>query len=421
MATNPRAKAPVSAPPIQPDSDRRKWAKPSREFYHQLGINLMPLTDRMKKNLDDRELVDRWDLFHLARYGDLKGNILGMAGICNPDEIAIERGYTKKGNTLKARVSGERREICVYLKINGMEPDELALELLKPSQIIVPRLMRIEYTLPYGDTSEYGVIQDIGSVEGVRAAVSLRALARHERLSQIVLKRLDEFAFILGHAFETCRMFGIQDRRSRNMHLIEKDDGSLAIGMIDLDLVACYPNEKSYQIVFSQWLKNIMGSLDFAFEHGELVRSDPSSIRRAICNEDISGASLRMQKIRDAMLDGFMQGAETTHLSYTDPGTQARILRQFELHHGKPVGIYLMGEMLYRLLGDRRKGEYCCNKINGKVQDLIPSGPNSGRFLLESTESWNNGFMVQVDGKPSDFWMWTLDRATEWFPIQNVY
>jgi hypothetical protein len=389
------------------------WTAPEEKsaVYDKLGISLRPLSEGLRKKVTREELIENETLFDIVAYGNLKEHVLDIAKMQDA-RMLVSRLYTDKTKAYHIMVSGQRKA-DVYVKENGMEPDVLAVRLLRKAGILVPDVRNVWYGLPDGQELQYGIMQDIADADGVRRALSLRAIARDERMSGLVLEDLDGFADKLGHAFEVCRKLGIQDRHARNVYLVEKEDGELAIGMIDLDLVACYPHDIRFESAFTGQLSRILDSLYFAERYGELVRTKPSIIGEVLKSEDKDEAKEMKTRLRDSIRDAFIGGARKGHGFYCNSQNALDVHSLLMLHHGQPVGWRPREDTLKVLLTMREGTLGLCDPINGRVQELIADGPNAGRFLLDWSEAWERGFIHHLNRDVKAFWAEPLGHAHE--------
>lgn len=368
-----------------------------REEYLKRRIRLLPLCDEIKRDITREELIQSESLFRLVTLGSLKENILSIAGRESAQMIKLRRVYAEN-KVYEATVLGEEGERKAYAKEAGLQPDILAAELLREILLIVPDIRNVPVMLPGSAWIEYGVMQDIADADMVRHAVSLRGLARNKHMSELVDERFEEFGFILGHALEVCRMLGIQDRAARNVYIIEKTDGSLAIGMIDLDLVACYPDEQFCRLSFGGQLYDILRSLDIALVYGDLLRTRSRLIRKVLHNENRTDQVKRRHELINRMRSAFLDGARAGRQFFMDKENQEMVRTKLMMHEGKPVGLALND----RLMAERDNDEKPL--INGRKQSIIRDGSNKGRFFLSWSDAWSRGFLVQQKEELIDFW-----------------
>jgi hypothetical protein len=306
----------------------------------------------------------------------------------------------------EAVVSGEPK-VKVYVKEAGLQPDELAAELLREVKQIIPKIRNICIEPEDKELIEYGVMQNIADVDGVKNIVSLRGLARNKYMSELVLKRFDEFCFVLGHAFEVCRMLGIQDRTARNMYVVEKTDGSLAIGEIDLDLVACYP-EMDYSVFsYGGQLTDVVTALDFAIVHGPLLRTQPEMLGKVMMDDEPESRMIRRHGLVNRVREKFFEGVMDAREFFADNENAIKIHEKLCSHQGKPVGLAMTDAEMNAREDDIKP------RINGRVQSLIQIGPNQGRFLLQCSEAWRHGFLEQAGEDPIAFWRPSLVHAIQ--------
>jgi hypothetical protein len=286
-----------------------------------------------------------------------------------------------------------------------MAPDMIAVRLLRRKGILVPEIHADTYGIPFRGDSAYGLMEDIADMIGVARAVSLRALARDGLMEAFVKSNFDVFCEKLGHAFEVSRKIGLQDRHARNMGVAMMEDGRLEIYMIDLDVVACYPDIMLFQMTYAGQLNSIVQSLDFSNKHGELVRSFPQSVSGIVSKEDKEEVDRRRKAIYWQIGAPFRAGTERAHSQYDGPEEVRRVRRILEEHDGNPVGFKQTPGMLRH----NRKTGYA---INGRQQDLIDSGPDCGRFKLNWKEAFGK-FYENLTTLPEVFWARTLRMAPE--------
>lgn len=419
------------------DATKQVLAAAREQVYSLLGIKLNPVSDHVKKKLGVGELNESRVLFRFLVYGGLKEQVLQMAGIQNPDDIEVDRAFAGV-EIYCLTVTEADKKTRVFVDETGVEPDLLAADLVREPGIIVPEMVEVPYNLADGRMSSYGLIQDIADAKGVKRAVSLRALARDERMAKLVKENFDQFIELLGYVFEKCRILGIQDRHDRNLFVIEKTDGSLAIGLIDLDIVACYPIQARYQDAFAGQLHRIMDSLYFDTRFGELVRSDPGRLGQERKKEDWANARIEMKAMAERILKIFVKGAERARAFYMEQENQDRVWEMFEKHHGRPVGWGCDEDRFQALLqkkailletgGEEMERGY----INGRLQKLIRSEPHRGRIILNSSDAWNHGFKAQLRQEKKEdkmdieggfwgktFYFWSL-ALPHWVPKRSI-
>jgi hypothetical protein len=308
-------------------------------------------------------------------------------------------------NVYRATVKIDGGEEVVFVSDASVRPELFAAELLDLANVLVPEIKHVAYSVPdLEQRLEYGVLKHIANSKNVRRAASLRAFARDEHLSRLVEDNFSEFCQELGYVFEVCRKFGIQDRHSRNVYVVEKQDGSLGLGLIDLDIVGCYPtHEQKYILNFAHDLHFIAKSIDFASVYGEDVRSgDVVNLEEQVNNDQ--EAEGRRQAIFENMLREFMKGAHKAHMMFENKEIQERTERLFASQDGLPVGI---GQV-------SKKREKTNHSVNGKVQELIQSGPDTGRFNFNRRDAWDLGFLRHLRNSVEEFWKKTFAFAPKW-------
>jgi len=409
-----------------PEEFKKRWSAHSlariargmaREaVYAHLNISMKRISNDIANSLAREEMAGRQELFDIIIYGKARQNILKMARTGQDAHIEFEKVYAGIGVYRACAIKGDIRK-NVYIKEAGGEPDILAGELLREEGVIAPKTMNACFQLPDGTFSEYSIMQDIGDAQGVKRAVSLRALARDAKMSALVLENLDDFWQKLGHAFETCRMLGIQDRHDRNVFVIEKEDGALSIGMIDLDIVACYSPIESYMQAYAGQFHWISASIDFAMEFGNDVRTIPGQIKEVLAWDPPGSTRERRVKLGEQGFGRFLEGADLAGAHFRKRATQQKLRKILKRFDGKPVG---WGCSEKKMHGLRKGRERAIAVVNGNIQSIMSKGPNRGRFLLDSHNAWEQGFKVQIKAKSRSFWTQMMDywkmRLQDWVP-----
>jgi hypothetical protein len=354
------------------------------------GVKLYPLCTSIKENLVGRavieELVEDKSLAQMFIQGGLKNRVLKMAGISRPQKIEVSRAYAAVCIYRFVVSIGEKRKV-VYVDGTGVEADILAAKCLRMFDIIVPKMKNVVYEISKDRKNEYGLMQDIDQVKGVKRAVSIRGIARDESMSRLVMENFDEFSQKLGFALEACRMLGIQDRHNRNVFVVEKTDGSLAIGMIDMDVVGCYSAQEDYQEAFAGQLFHLIESIYFAERYGEFVRAQPELIRDELGKEPAEKKREQMLETSQKVLEGFLRGAEAAHSTFTKKKVQRKVGKMFSTHSGKPVGIACDEQRLQRKLQiiSKKLREVWVNSLEekGHFQTIIKDGCHRGRIRMD--------------------------------------
>jgi hypothetical protein len=367
--------------------------------YHALGIKV--------DQFYGKELLDNKHMFDLIVHGRLRENILSMveSQVTGQEIIEIQPVRASSANIYCATVKTDGREEKVFVNDVSVRPELFAVELLDLADVLVPEIRNVAYGVPGIERElEYGVLKHIANSKNIRRAASLRAFARDEHLAGLVEDNFSEFCQELGYVFEVCRKFGIQDRHSRNVYVVEKQDGSLGLGLIDLDIVGCYPTqEENYILSYAHDLHFIAKSIDFASVYGEDVRSGSVDALEERVNND-QEAEGRRQAIFEGMLREFMRGAHKAHMLFENKEIQEKTERLFETQDGLPVGI---GQV-------SKKREKTGHSVNGKVQELIQSGPDTGRFNFSRRDAWDLGFLRHLKNSVEEFWKKTFAHAPKW-------
>ncbi len=384
--------------------------------YEHLGIKMKKISPEVAKRFGNEELIDRKELFDMVVFGNAKKHILNMTGAGKNTVIEFDKVYASIGiYRTSVAINGSNKYI--YVKEAGGEPDMLAKELLNEAGVTTPKIMNVRFKMSYGTVSEYSVMKDIADAQDVDRAVSLRALARDEKMSAFVLSNLDEFWKKLGYAFEACRMLGIQDRHNRNVFVLRKKDGSLSIGMIDLDIVACYSPNESYMQAYAGQFHWISSSIDFVREFGVYVRAAPLQIKEMLAWDLPESARSRMVEAMEKGFGRFLEGAAIANEHYRKASTQKLIKKIMMRFDGKPVG-WGCSENSLRELEIKRKKTVAL--LNGNIQSLMSTGPNRGRFKLASDDAWEQGFKRQLDSKSDGFWTQMAEywkgQLLDWIP-----
>jgi hypothetical protein len=354
------------------------------------GATLYPLSTSIKENLIGRanieELVEDKSLQQMFVQGGLRNRVLKMAGISRPEMIEVRRAYAAIG-IYRFKISKGKKRKVVFVDGTGVEADILAAKCIRGFGIIVPKMENVVYEVAKNQKNEYGLMQDIDQVKGVKRAVSIRGIARDESMSRLVMENFDEFSEKLGFALEVCRMLGIQDRHNRNVFVVEKTNGSLAIGMIDMDVVGCYTDQMEYQEAFAGQLFHLIESLYFAERFGEFVRSHPERIREELDKEPVKKKRAQMLETSQKVLEGFLRGAQTAHSIFLKKKVQKRIGKMFSSHEGKPVGMACDEQRLERKLHilSKKLKEVWVESLErkGYFQTIIKKGCHRGRIRMD--------------------------------------
>jgi len=411
---------------VDPEEYKKRWSTHSivriaREMareavYAHLNISMKKISKDIAKGITTQELIDRQELFDMIIHGKARQNILRMARAGQEAHIEFEKVYAGIEVYRASVIHGSTRK-HVYVKEAGGEPDILAEELLREGGIVAPKIMNACFQLPDGTFSEYSVMQDIADAQGVKRAVSLRSLARDARMSAFVLENLDDFWQKLGHAFETCRMLGIQDRHDRNVFVIEKEDGALSIGMIDLDIVACYSPGEGYMQAYAGQFHWISASIDFAREFGNDVRTMPEQIKEVLAWDPPDCIRERRVGLGEQGFGRFLEGADLAGALFRKRPNQQKLRKILKRFDGKPVGWGCSEKKMREL---RKERERAIAIVNGNIQSIMSKGPNRGRFLLDSLNAWEQGFKVQLEAKGQSFWTQMMEywktRLQDWIP-----
>jgi hypothetical protein len=346
------------------------------------------------------ELIDDEKLYDMFMSGQLKEEILQMLGVDHSEKITLERVYAN-AKVYRASIEENGKQRSAYIKTNSLLPDIFAKELLDGTGIIIPRVKNVEYVGASGH-SEYGIMQDIAEAKDVSSAISIRSIARNKEMSELIRNNFDEFCKLLGSVFETCRALGIQDRYDRNVYVIKKNDGNLAIGLIDLDLVVCYPDPIQFSQSFAAQLGRILHSLDFAFTYGEEVRQNPQGIREVVQKD--SEKIFRVKQLRDNAAKKFIEGVKSRNETFKEQREQEKIKLKMKQYHGFPVGLGYSGAAKDRIIRFAKAGAELRTRINGQAQELIEEGSNAGRFIFDWKTAWDNGFLRHMRQSVLDFW-----------------
>jgi len=373
-----------------------------RAVYEHLGIGLGELSAHIREKLPKAEpLIDCDVLFSLVAYGRLKDRVIEMAGAAE-GRFLVERIFASS-DVYRVTIGGNKR---AYIKGASIKPDIFAARYLKRRGVITPKMKNVDYRIPGLGRSEYGVMGDIAWGEGVRRAVSLRALARDERMARLVLDNFDGFCSMLGEVFETCRKLGIQDRHDRNLYVIEREDGSLGIGAIDLDFVACYSTQKETQIAFSGQIYRILESVYFAIHYGREVREEPGKIMDTLREREVRLDSwIRRNELLKQILPPFSQGARSVHEHFLETENQELVKAWLKEHNGKPIGWGLGSDRVHKRIEETQEAF-----VNGKKRKMALAGPDRGRVKLSWKDAWKSGFLEHVGAGPDAFWQSTFER-----------
>jgi hypothetical protein len=386
-------------------------AEGRRAVYDNLGVRLLPLSKGLAESMGMDDLYKCGSLLDLIVHGNALQYARVRAGMPTP-ETTISKVWGSTGSfRIALEQTGHKRSY--FVKEGSMGPDIFAVKLLRSTGIVVPEISAIEYDLPFRGDSEFGIMDDIAEMEGVVRAVSLRALARDEFMEEFVWRNFEDFCEKLGHAFEVSRKLGLQDRHARNMGVAMMESGELAIYMIDLDVVACYPDIGLFQHSYAGQVNSIVQSLDFSNAHGELVRSSPEAIRSLVGTEDKKLLTKRQKRIYAQMNRMFKAGTEKAHRFYRMPATREELERAFREHDGHPVGWKQTPGMLNE---DRKTG----HAINGSRQELIGGGPDCGRFRLRWRDAFSK-FFENMSTVPEIFWTRALKLAPQKEAATIVY
>lgn len=385
----------------------------------ELKLNNAVYLDEGLPNLWRMELlVENDELFNAAIYGNLaffanafleQVNHSGGSATCQEPELELSAASGPKNKIVGNPVTrveitaGEGDRHCrgtVFLKTCSIEPDLFASRLLAGSGVFLPQMRSVSYTMPDEREGQYGLILDASSGPGGGTAFPISRLDSLDRDAAAYVKlRLGDISKALGHAFEICRLRGIQDRHPLNTWLKISESGDISIALIDLDVVGCYPLDLiRYQMEYAARL---------------------SSIANCLLSSEITGASDeegRIDTLR-ALARPFLEGAREAYLA--DRRRDANIAEEFDIYDGRPVGIFCREDNL-RYFPRTEEGPVTYNALNGPGrQRMIAGGPNSGRFRFDAGMAWEYGYSAQRAIRPDDFWRAALSMA-EGYTIRSI-
>ncbi len=289
----------------------------------------------------------------------------------------------------------------LFLKACSMGPDLFASRLLAGSGVFIPEIRTVWYNKPDGEEGEYGLMLDASHGPGIFYAFPLGKLDCLDQPTIAFLRpKALELSKALGHAFEICRLRGIQDRHPFNTWLMITDEGRLRISMIDMDLVGCYPSDvRLFQQEFASHLESIAAYLSI-------------SLIDIVSGTDATGEALKMIKA------SFIEGA--AEANQADRRRDFKIAEEFEVYDGKPVGIFIREDSLAGHFLDSEAACLTYNALNGPArQRLIVGGPNSGRFRFNAGKAWEHGYSAQRAIKPKDFWEGVFTIA-DCHPVRSI-
>ncbi len=411
-------------PRLRREIAKQALAEGRRAVYQSMGIGLMPLAPQIKKRQDRCELVGSDHLFRMAAYGGLRKEILEIARISRPDSIEIEALYAS-AHMFHALVRAHKALRSVFIDQSGVQADMLAAKLLEGTPVATPRMKNKFYAVPEG-MEEFGVLAHIADTDGVKNAVSIRALARSERMTGLVFRRFEEFSRMLGYAFEACRILGIQDMHGRNAFALEYESGSPGVGRIDLDIVAIYATTQRYKEAFVGQLFRILDSLYFAVAFGASVRCSPETIMEEIRKVPPKEARAALKELAIKMFRGFLVGAEDAYVHFSRKEEIERVNEVLSSHNGIPVGWGVDERNIKRAIREQSrllkesiktiKRAY----VNGAIPQYISSGAHAGRMILDSKKAWEHGFSQQVKWMRNtfrDFWKDAFDMLKLAIPV----
>ena len=360
------------------------------------------------------DMIEYDEIFNAAVYGHLSHyartflaqvsheNNLGpdpaleLSFASSPSNKMIGKPVTK----VDVWVGEEERLVkgVLFMKTCSMEPDLFAARLLAGSGVFTPEARNVRYEMPDGEEGGYGLILDVSRGSGGDIAFPLSRLSMLKQPAIEYLKpRLPELSKALGHAFEVCRLRGIQDRHTDNTWIMISGE-QMKIAMIDLDLVCCYPFDTLlYQREFAAHLKSIAGYLSFLHDR-------PST-------DDVE---IILRKMRSS----FLEGAAEANAS--DRERELHMAEEFKSYEGKPVGIFLGEGHLDNHFDYSEGGHFTQNALNGPFrQQLIVGGPDSGRFRFDAEMAWEYGYSAQSAIEPKEFWEWVFSIA-ERYPVRSI-
>jgi hypothetical protein len=386
--------------------------------YKHLNIELKPLSEDIKGRFGPGfELNRSATLLNLVVFGDLRDNALKMASMPETSKIEIKRVYGASEVFCIKVVNGNMQK-TLFLKPNSHEPNILARKLLRLFGVLVPEIRNFRY-VQNGEKQEYGLAEDIGELDCVENCASLRGLARNQEMARFVSENFDEFCRKLGTVFEVCRMLGIQDRHSRNVYVAKTKQGKIVIGMIDLDVVACYSDSRAYLNAYAGQLHYILNDFDFLLRFGKEVRANPGKIAESVDQDSHTESRIRKRALAKLLASGFLKGADEARDYFSDRKTQKRMLATLNEHDGKFVGLYMNSKGLKRNM-EKTGGRV---KLNGGSHVVSTKGPNKGRFILDAVGAWERGFLFQLMLDVEKFWRETFmfwdQKLPDWVPRQS--
>ncbi|HSB46501.1 MAG TPA: hypothetical protein VLD37_00690, partial [Candidatus Bilamarchaeum sp.] len=208
--------------------------------YRQMGVSLEPIERGQMRHAGMETLLDSRQLFTMFVGGNLGSEAARMAGIKRPERFSVKMMPGAVG-AFRVTVGKGAKEASVFLKEMSLGPDAFATKLFAGTGVLTPEVRQVFYKTPWGAKAEYGLMQDVRGIPGVRRACAIADLAGNPELAGKVWGNMGEFSEALGHAMERSRARGLQDRHARNVWVVETNDGKIKIAMIDLDIVASYP------------------------------------------------------------------------------------------------------------------------------------------------------------------------------------
>ena len=368
-----------------------------RAVYEELGIKLKEIPEGQRDVIKTSSLYENDSLFALVLHGNLKQNVARFSGIENP-KIEIERTSTGITGAFKVTLTGGVEPVEIYIKQISMRADILANQLFRDTGIITAQIENVPYKLPNGRTYEYGIIRDIRKMPNVESAAPLLRLT--PELKKWATDHLPEIYERLGYLFQLSRIRGRQDLSSNNIWLIRKKDGSLTLGMIDMDLTLCYPNGLIYSKLFSDQLARV----NIYASHDKLGLQDLNSIK-------LIGDFHRNPNPENELYRSFLKGARDAHAFDIKPENQDNFRSAVEAFQGT-VG---WTRTLEVVMGSSNGTMTTYYEINGKKQKLREDGtfvPDKKAVMQHYEEN------LGID--PDSYWREAIGNQPTSGPLNSV-
>jgi hypothetical protein len=156
---------------------------------------------------------------------------------------------------------------------------------------------------------------------------------------------------------EMSRILGLQDRHAGNLFVMKMRDGSVKVGLIDLDIISCYGPENSASTLYSGYLKDQLEALGPAF-------------------------GMDVPSLQTQLKSSFLRGVERATRRTSGDGFRDFVHTALKDHDGMPVG-------WGRSPSAEQISPTTMERINGDHQPVITTGPEAGRITLRALDPDN--------------------------------